>query len=112
MKNFVKEGKVLTHVLAADVLSGGVVALPAGIGVAAKDGLTGEEVELAVEGVFKLAKKAATAMAIGVKVAWDSTPGEITTTLADGVPCGYVAKAALAADTTIEVKLAYGIDVT
>lgn len=112
MKNFVQEGKVLEHVLAADVLSGAPVVLAAGIGIATKDGLTGETVALAMEGVVKLPKKAATAMAFGAKVAWDATPGEITTTLADGVPCGMVSKAALAADTHVEVKLLYGIDVT
>ncbi len=112
MKNFVQDGKVLEHTLAADVLSGAPVVLAAGIGVATMDGLTGEKINLLMEGVVKLPKKAATVMAFGAKVAWDANPGEITTTLGDGVPCGYVSKAALSADTTIEVKLAYGIDVT
>lgn len=112
MKNFVYEGEVLSHVLAANVSSGGVVVLPAGIAIAAVDGVIGDSISVAVEGVFSLPKKAATVMAIGAKVAWDSTPGEITTTLGDGVPCGYVAKAALSADTEVEVKLVYGIDVT
>lgn len=107
MKNFVKEGKLLTHVLAAAVESGDVVVLAAGIGIATKKGAIGDEVELLMEGVVKLPKKAATAMSFGAKIAWDATPGEITTTLLDGVVCGYVAKAALAADTEIEVKLQY-----
>lgn len=111
MKNFVQEGKVLEHTLAADVVSGAPVVLGAGIGVATVSGVTGEKVNLLMEGVVKLPKKAATAMSFGAKVAWDATPGEITTTLADGVPCGYVSKAALAADTEVEVKLVYGIDI-
>jgi len=110
MKNFVQEGKVLDHVLAAVAVSGGVVALPAGIGIATVSGEIGEKIALAVEGVVRLPKKAATVMAFGAKVAWDSTPGEITTVLADGVACGMVSKAALSADTQVEVKLIYGID--
>lgn len=111
MKNFVQEGKVLTHVLAAAVESGEPVVLAAGIGVATGKGEIGDSAELLMEGVVKLPKKAATSMAFGAKVAWDSTPGEITTTLVDGVPCGYVSKAAGASDTTVEVKLVYGIDI-
>lgn len=107
MKNFVKEGKVLTHVAAGTIASGDVVPLAAGIGIAAKDAATGESVELAMEGVFKLPKKAALALSLGAKVYWDSTPGEITATALDGVICGYCAKNALAADTHVEVKLSY-----
>jgi predicted RecA/RadA family phage recombinase len=105
MKNFVQPGDVLTHVAAAVIASGDVVVLTAGIGIACKDAAIGESVEIAVEGVFSLPKKAALVLAQGAKVYWDATPGEITATALDGVICGYVAKAALAGDAKVDVKL-------
>ena len=51
------EGEVLSHVLAANVSSGGVVVLPAGIAIAAVDGVIGDSISVAVEGVFSLPKK-------------------------------------------------------
>lgn len=107
MKNFVQEGKVLTHVAASALSSGDVVVLAGGIGIVAKDAAIGVETELAMEGVFSLTKKAALVLAQGAKVYWDATPGEITATALDGQICGYVAKAALAGDAKVDVKLVY-----
>jgi predicted RecA/RadA family phage recombinase len=107
-QNFIQKGEILEYLVPASttINSGAPVVIGSRVGVALGKGSTGETIRVQMEGVFRLPKKAATAINQGVAVAWDVTPGDITPTLADGTACGYAFEAALSADTHILVKLA------
>jgi predicted RecA/RadA family phage recombinase len=107
MRNFRQEGKNMDWVngTGTDVKSGDVVLFPFGAGIAAVDIPDGGTGVVTVEGVFRLPKKAATAIAQGAVVYWDATPGEVTTTGGDGVAIGYAFVGALAAAAHVDVKL-------
>lgn len=81
------------------VVAGGIVGIALGTIADDASGV------LKTEGVFELTKKASLAIAAGEPVFWDSTPGEVTKTAADGKFIGYAAKAADASDATVDVVL-------
>lgn len=56
-------------------------------------------------GPVSFPKKASLAVAVGDTVYFDTDPGEITKTEADGSFCGICIEAAVAADTTVQVEL-------
>ncbi|HMQ91511.1 MAG TPA: DUF2190 family protein [Amaricoccus sp.] len=66
-KNFIQNGNIITMTAAGDVASGDVVFAGA-LGAAA----TGEKLDVALEGVFRVAKVAADALAVGGAVYWDA----------------------------------------
>lgn len=103
--NFVQPGHVLDHTLAADAGAGDLIVIGARVGVALDAGLTGEVVSLQVRGVFTLPKLGTDVIAQGALVYWDSTPGEITTTVGSNVLAGYAAAAAGNGVTTVAVDL-------
>jgi predicted RecA/RadA family phage recombinase len=105
MKNFIEEGKIITLV-AGGVVTGGTPEFIGGMAVIpASSGVLNDSIPCAVSGVFSLPKKASLAVANGDDLYWDSDPGEITKTAADGVYIGKAFEAALAADTTVNVKI-------
>jgi predicted RecA/RadA family phage recombinase len=93
------------------VVSGNVYVIGNLIGVALQTAAVGEPFVLVTKGVFELPKKSADNIAVGAKVYWDVTPGEITSTASTNYKIGTLIEAAGAATTKCKVKL-NGIDVT
>lgn len=63
MKTFVQDGARVTVTAPGDVESGELVTIGLLVGVAVHDALTGEDLEIATEGVFTVAKTSAQAWA-------------------------------------------------
>lgn len=87
-----------------------IVIIGSHVGVAGSDIADGETGALHVFGVFELPKKASEAISAGADVYWDGTG--ITASANDEAnppvaypQAGYAIQAAIAADTTIKVKL-------
>jgi predicted RecA/RadA family phage recombinase len=108
MKNYVQKGHVLTFVngTSADVASGQGVMFGTNLfGVATGDIADGGTGEIAIEGVFRLPKKAADTPAQGAPAYWDPAEGHVTTTSSAMKKIG-VFMAALGGGTTeCEVRL-------
>lgn len=104
MKNFVKKGDSLPTPIAADVASGEVVVAGSLVGIAQVDGLNGDTIEVAYEGVVELPREATDTFAFGEAVYWDGSV--VTTTDTSNTLMGYAAQAvAVAAAGSIQVKL-------
>lgn len=104
MKNYIAPGEVVTlPAPAPGVSSGDVVQVGAFVGVAAYDAATGEDVEVALTGVFEL-PKGAEQINVGDRCYWD---GSNVTAAADpsDVRIGVAAKTAATNDTTVRVRL-------
>jgi predicted RecA/RadA family phage recombinase len=93
------------------VVSGNVYVIANLIGVALQTAAAGEPFVLVTKGVFELPKKSADNIALGAKVYWDVTPGEITSTASTNYKIGNLVEAAGASTTKCKVLL-NGIDVT
>lgn len=104
MKNFVQPGNFMTVTLAAAIVSGAGLLVVDTFGVAAKSGAIGEEIELALEGVFTL-PKAGVALDQGEKVYWDNTAKNITDVAMGNKLVGVCFKSELLAATTVQVRL-------
>lgn len=68
MKNFVQPGAVVSVPAPADVVSGQLVKVGVLCGVAVHSALSGQPVEIAVDGVFDLAKTSAQAWTVGAAI--------------------------------------------
>lgn len=114
MRNMVSEGNVITMTAPADVVSGEGVVAGQIFGVATHSAVSGQPVELLVEGVVELPKVAGS-VATGVLLYWDATNKRATTVASGNRPIGYHASGAAnanAVDTPIRVKLAPAAIVT
>lgn len=107
MKNYIQSGQNKTFTADADYLSGAVVVVGDQVGVNSFDVLTGEEGEMALTGVFTLPKEAPLVIADGDVVYFDTTLKEIDKTGTNEL-AGTAFKAALSADTTVQVLLKGG----
>lgn len=108
MTDFVKEGKSIAYTPSgSDVTAGDVILVGIKICVAKHDIADGVEGTLAVCGIFKFPKTAATVYAIGVAVYWDVADQEATEDDDTGTNklIGYVSRAAASADTEVECAL-------
>ncbi len=107
MKNFVQKGDMVTVVApAGGVTSGDGVLIGTLFGVAVRDAAAGENVDIAVSGVFDLPKVAAQTHAVGEAVGWDPATDEVNDTIAGAViEIGKVLVAAGAATTSVRVRL-------
>lgn len=101
----IQKGEALNVILAAAILSGGVVVMGDMCGVAATDGAVGDEIAVSVEGVFALPKTAGAAIIQGKRLYWDATGGAVTTTATGNVQIGYAAYAAASAATVVSVSI-------
>lgn len=109
MKNFVKPGKVMTVTApVGGVVSGQVYQVGALVGVATGSAAEGEEYELSLMGVYKLAKDSALVLAQGVAVEWDNTAKEVVADTLGDFEVGYVHKAAGNGLTEVEILLPLG----
>lgn len=103
--NFVQNGTRLPVTLAATLASGAGLLVGATFGVAQQGGVSGDEIELAVEGVWTLPKLSTDVVAKGVLLYWDDTNKRLTVTASGNT---LVAKAWAAAGngvTTVPAKL-------
>ena len=80
MKNYIQPGDTITVAAPYDLPSGGGALVGSLFGVAAFDALSGASVEIQTTGVFDLKKTSAQAWTVGVRVYWDDTNKECTTT--------------------------------
>ncbi len=108
MKNFIQNGGTLTFVAAAVLASGaGVLLGDQGLfGVNSYDVGVGDEGEAKLEGVFNLPKVAATAIDQFDIAYWNDTTKVVTPVASTNKAIGYFTKAALSADTHVNVLLA------
>ena len=95
MKNFVQAGEMLSVTAPYAVASGDGVKVGGIIGIAQHDAAISEDVLIARNGVFTVAKVSAQAWTAGAKIYWDDTAKNFTTTTTSNTLVG---AAALAAD--------------
>lgn len=82
MKNFIQDGHAMTHVAAADLVSGQVVRIGNLLCIAAGDIATGATGEMATEGVFTVPKVSAAVIAQGETLTWDASAAAFDDNLA------------------------------
>ncbi|MCH7882122.1 MAG: DUF2190 family protein [Proteobacteria bacterium] len=78
MKNYVNDGKTVNITAAANHSSGDMVVTKSLAGVAQGDVDSGDDVVLAIEGVFRFPKNTSTAIDLGDLVDYDDSADEIT----------------------------------
>lgn len=74
-------------------------------GVHLNGGVSGQEDEIDIEGVWSIPKIGSQVQAIGVILYWDDTEKHLTTVASTHKRAGKVHKAALSADTHVAIKL-------
>ncbi len=103
---YVQQGEALYITPEENVANGSVVSLGGTrIGVAAGDIPAGGVGTVHVEGVFKLAKAAGEAVALGAAVYYSKAADAVTAAAEGNVPAGYAVRAAAEGDTAVLVKL-------
>jgi predicted RecA/RadA family phage recombinase len=106
MKNFIQDGKTLTLTAPYARESGEGAKVGFLFGVAAQKVANAAEGEFQTEGVFDIKKEATTiTFSVGDKVYWDDSAKQCTSVNTSNLLIGRAVKAALAADTTVRVKL-------
>lgn len=106
MKNYIQPGNVLTvFAPTGGITSGDGILVNALFGVAAYTAAEGEEVEIAVVGVYELPKADTITFAIGAKVYWDTTNGNATSTASGNKLIGVATLAAAGSDSRVRVRL-------
>jgi predicted RecA/RadA family phage recombinase len=105
MKNFIQAGNTITITAAADGTSGAGLLVGKLFGVLTADVKVAAEVELAVVGVFELAKVEAQAWTVGAAVYWDDTAKACTTTVGSNTKIGHAVAAAANPSTVGAVRL-------
>ncbi len=105
MRNHVQPGRTLTLPAPSDVKSGEGVIVGSIFGVANGDALTGEPVDLDVEGVFDLPKVSALAIAIGDKVYWVAADKAVSKTASGNTLIGVATTAAANPSASVNVRL-------
>lgn len=106
MKNFIQCGETLTLTAPYTAASGAGTLLGAIFGVATNDVTSGSVGEYVTEGVFSLAKVSAQAWAtVGLKIYWDDTAKNCTTTSAGNTLIGVNTAVAANPSSTGYVRL-------
>lgn len=103
MKNFVQPGNMLTVASATAQTAGNVFIAGKLYGVVANSTAANEEVTIATQGVFDLAKDAST-FTVGALV-YATAAGQATSTSAGNTLIGVATKAAATGDTTVRTLL-------
>ena len=105
MNNFVHKGDVLEVAAPADVSSGDGVLVGSIFGVASKNALSGERLNVQVEGVVRLPKEPTDNIAEGDKLNWDDSGKHLqkATSTLDNVATAE--KAADSNESEVEAKL-------
>ena len=105
MKNYVQDGKTITHTPTAAVASGGAVLITALLAVAVAAVAANEAGEFTTEGVYELPKATADDVTIGAQLYWDDSAKNITTVVGTNKPAGKAWAAAANGATTVMVKI-------
>jgi predicted RecA/RadA family phage recombinase len=105
MKNYVQSGESLTLTAGGTLTSGQGLLVGTVFGVVAEAAVSGQLYTLVLEGVFDLPKAASVTPAVGAKVYWDNTNGNVTTTSSGNSLIGVAVVAAGASDATVRVRL-------
>ena len=109
---FIQDGKVLDYTATAAITANDVITIGPLVGVALSDAAIGDEISVAISGVWSCPKVGATAMAQGDVVDWDASVSQFVpavTPAAGDVSDGcIVAIAAASADTHVSVLLNAG----
>jgi len=103
MASYVQEGHVIDHTPASAVAAGDVVVVGALVGVAPRAIAANSVGALSVEGVFEMPVATGATGAQGSAINWYAVSG--VAHASTGVAAGKLAKARLAADTTVQVIL-------
>lgn len=98
-KNYVQPGETITLIAPYNVSSGGGLLVGSIFGVALADALSGAPVEARRKDVFDLAKATGQAWTQGVKLYWDNTAKNVTTTSTSNTLIGAAAQAQASGDT-------------
>ena len=105
MKNFVQRGEIVTLAAPYDLASGAGLLVGAIFGVATSAALSGATVEVALCGVYELAKTSAQAWTVGAKVYWDDAAKLCTTVNTSNTLIGVAVAAAANPSATGLVRL-------
>ena len=106
MKTFIQPGNIITVVTPVGGITASQGLLIGGLfGIATSDALHGDDVEIAVTGVFDMPKASAAVIAQGDQVAWDDSAKEIVLPGVGFYPIGVATKAAGNGTTTVSVRL-------
>jgi predicted RecA/RadA family phage recombinase len=103
MASYVSQGDILDHTPSSAVAAGEVVVIGAIIGVAPRPIAANALGSLQVEGVFEMPVATGATGAQGSAINWYAVSG--VAHASTGVAAGKLAKARLAADTTVQVIL-------
>lgn len=99
MRNFIQPGDSLPLTAPYDVASGGGFLVGSLFSVAKSAALAGNPVEGMNKGVFDLAKATGQAWTQGVKIFWDDTARNLTTTVGSNKLVGVATQAQASGDT-------------
>jgi predicted RecA/RadA family phage recombinase len=107
MQNYVQPGNTITLTAPADVASGDGLLVGSIFGVASGAAASGDPIEVALVGVFDLAKVGSQAWTAGDKVYWDNTAKPATKTATSNTLIGVATEAVDggAGSTTGRVRL-------
>lgn len=106
MQNYIQKGDVITVPAPAGGIASGEGAIIGNIfGIAAYAATEGDQLELAITGVFKLPKATAAVLTVGARVAWDNTAKNINVPGAGRFSVGVATEAAGNGITSVEVRL-------
>lgn len=106
MRNFIQPGETITAIApAGGIVSGAGLLIGSLFGVAAYTAAEDAEVEVAVEGVFELAKVNAQAWALGEPVFWDAATKLVTNVATGNVLIGTAVAVAANPSPTGRVRL-------
>lgn len=106
MKNYIQPGATVTHVVAGAVVVSGQALLAGSLfGVCATSQAIGEEVELALVGVYSLPKKSADTPTAFAKAYWDDTLKEVTTTVGSNKLIGVFMSAVAGGVVVADIRL-------
>jgi predicted RecA/RadA family phage recombinase len=103
MRNFIQPGKTITIPSPGDVESGDVLIIGGLAGICAGDAANGEDLDLALEGVYTLPKSSAVVLTVGELALWDGA--QVVDSESDGDAIGHVVEDAGSGVTTCKVRL-------
>lgn len=106
MKNFIQKGDFIDVVAGGAITGGSVQKVGDIIGIAATDAATGDSYSLALSGVYQAPKAASLAINQGDTLYWDAVGAVFNKTSTGNTKAGHAAAGALAADTTVLIRLA------
>jgi predicted RecA/RadA family phage recombinase len=106
MRNFIKEGEVLTLTPSSNVAAGAGFMFGAGLfGVALSAVAANTPGEFITEGVVDIAKTSALAISVGDRLFWNAAGSVVNTTSAAQVCVGVAVAAAVNPSATVQIKL-------